>query len=188
MVKDFECRIEAIRPYKATSMPGFGMGVGNRSTMALMMASREKTGRQASPTASVIDSQSVTTTEGVGPRGFNAGKKIKGRNRHIVPDTAGHLVGLIVHIASIQARDGAVAVPASIRRLYPLLRYIFTDAAPPATNCVTRCSLSGAGRCNLSNGPTQPRASKSSQDAGLSSGPLRGSGDAAGSSKTSKLT
>ena len=94
---------------------------------ALVMASREKAGRQASPTAGVIDSQSVKTTESGGPRGFDAGKKIKGRKRHIVTDTTGYLVGLIVHIASIQDRDGAVAVLASIRRLYPWLRHIFAD-------------------------------------------------------------
>jgi transposase len=98
-----------------------------RINHALVMAARERDGRQASPTAGVIDSQSVKTTESGGPRGFDAGKKIKGRKRHIVTDTQGHLVGLQVHPADIQDRDGAVAVLASIRRLYPWLRHIFAD-------------------------------------------------------------
>src|ERR1700741_3982727 len=98
-----------------------------RINHALVMADRERVGRDASPTAAIIDSQSAKTTEAGGPRGYDAGKKMNGRKRHILTDTAGHLVGLIVHAASIQDRDGAVAGLASIRRLYPWLRHVFAD-------------------------------------------------------------
>jgi transposase len=75
----------------------------------------------------VIDSQSVNTTEAGGPCGWNAGKKVKSRKRHILTDTNGFLVKAMVHPADVQDRDGAPLVLKAARWLYPWLRHVSAD-------------------------------------------------------------
>jgi transposase len=77
-------------------------GTWCRINHAVVMRARELAGREASPSASIIDSPSVRTTEAAGPRGSDAGKKINGRKRHLLVDTIGLVIAAIVHRADTQ--------------------------------------------------------------------------------------
>jgi putative transposase len=102
-------------------------GTLERINFELLLQAREAAGREPSPSAGVIDSQSVKTTESGGPRGYDAGKKLKGRKRHIVTDTQGFLLAVRLHEANIQDPHGAVPLLRALRRRFPGLRHIFAD-------------------------------------------------------------
>lgn len=102
-------------------------GRWQRIADALVRRARRALGRKARPTAAVIDSQSVATTQAGGPRGFDPGKRVHGRKRHIVTDTNGLLLAVHVHSAGIQDVHGAVPLLKDARRRHPTLRHVFAD-------------------------------------------------------------
>lgn len=88
---------------------------------------RRAAGREPTPSAAIIDSQSVKTTEQGGPHGYDGGKKVNGRKRHILVDTLG--LKVVVHPANVQDRDGARLVLAGLQRRFPRLRHLWADQA-----------------------------------------------------------
>jgi transposase len=88
---------------------------------------RERSGRDAQPTAAVLDSQSARSAEGGEAIGYDAGKRVRGRKRHLLVDTNGLLLHRVVHSASVQDRAGARLVLAGLHVDYPRIGLVWVD-------------------------------------------------------------
>ena len=99
-----------------------------RMNHALVMRERERAGREASPTAAVIDSQTVKATEAPAPRAFDGGKKIVGLKRHALVDTNGNLLMMGFSLANLHDSVAGAALLAASRREWPFVSKVWADA------------------------------------------------------------
>jgi len=104
-------------------------GTWERLNDVLRRKVREAVGKTSEPTAAIIDSQAVKTTEEGGPRGFDSGKHVKGRKRHLLVDTLGLVLVAVVHTAGLQDRDGARLVFEKMREHFAWLKKVWADSA-----------------------------------------------------------
>jgi putative transposase len=105
-----------------------------------LMIDRERAGREASPSAGIIDSQSVKAPAAK-ERGYDAGKKVNGRKRHIAVDTDGRLLMVNLTTADISDSAGAQTILAAIRKRWPWLKHLFADGAYDRTKLMDKAAF-----------------------------------------------
>ncbi len=103
-------------------------GIWERINGVLRERVRAMAGREATPSAAILDSQSARTTEKGGARGYDGAKKINGRKRHLLVDTGGLVMKATVHPADLADREGAKVLLDRVGESFPNLRHLWADA------------------------------------------------------------
>jgi putative transposase len=88
---------------------------------------RKSEGRKVAPTAAIIDSQSVKVPDQAGERGYDAGKKVSGRKRHLAVDSLGMILAIIITSAAVQDRDAAKVLITLLLSMYRRVQVIWAD-------------------------------------------------------------
>jgi putative transposase len=110
-----------------------GDGTLERINGELRTEIRLSVDKDAEPSAAIMDSQSVKTTETSGMRGYDAGKKVNGIKRHLLVDTLGLVLAVMVLTANIQDRDGARTLLEQVKGKLPRLKKIWADGGYAGT-------------------------------------------------------
>ena len=108
-------------------------GVWEQLVRTLRERLRVQVGRKVTPSAGIIASQSVKTTERGGPHGYDGGKKVNGRKRHLLVDTLGLLLKVVVHVANLQDREGVKLLLEPIQGQFSRMEKVWVDQAYSGT-------------------------------------------------------
>lgn len=182
-------------PPKSTVYDYFSLWRSDRTLLrlhqALYAAVREASGRKPGPTVGIIDSQSAKAAQkrgaSIDPQGYDAGKKVTGRKRHIVVDTLGMLLNVVVHPASIQDRDGTRRLLRNTARRFPRSSRSSPMPAIGGPRWQRLWPIPALGRLKSSNAPSCTSSSSCPND-GSSNAPSPGYPAIAGLPETSSAT
>jgi putative transposase len=149
-----------------------------------LMLDRERQGREASPSAGVVDSQTVKAPAAAGGGGYDAAKRLKGRKRHVAVDTDGRLLMVNLTTADVQDAAGAEAIIKAIRRRWPWLRHLFADGACDRGRLMSAAARIGTSPSRSCASSRDSRASRRCRAGGWSRGHSAGWYAGAGSCAT----